>query len=54
MLYGFRIRKNFVKRFLNNVLLLESNINLHERNNIVQINTNKFPPFAKDGATNKL
>ncbi|EFN84585.1 hypothetical protein EAI_12489, partial [Harpegnathos saltator] len=31
--YGFRIWKNFAKIFSDMVLLLESNINLHERNN---------------------
>jgi len=30
-----RIWKNFAKRFSDTVLLLESNINLHERNNII-------------------
>ncbi|XP_071572277.1 uncharacterized protein [Temnothorax nylanderi] len=35
--YGFRIWKNFAKRFSDTVLLLESNINLHERNNIIKL-----------------
>ena len=35
--YGFRIWKNFAKRFSDIVLLLESNINLHERNNIIKL-----------------
>ena len=34
VVYGFSIWKNFAKRFSDIVLLLESNINLHERNNI--------------------
>jgi len=36
-IYGFRIWKNFAKRFLDTVLLLESNINLHEQNNIIKL-----------------
>ena len=35
--YGFRIWKNFTKRFSDTVLLLESNINLDERNNILKL-----------------
>ena len=37
--YSFRIWKNFAKRFSDVVLLLESftNINLHERNNIIKL-----------------
>jgi len=35
--YGFRIWKNFAKRFSDTVLLLESDINLHERNNIIKL-----------------
>jgi len=35
--YGFRIWKNFAKRFSVTVLLLKSNINLHERNNIIKL-----------------
>jgi len=35
--YGFRIWKNFAKRFSDIVLLLESDINLHERNNIIKL-----------------
>jgi len=34
-IYGFRIWKNFVKRFSDTVLLLESNINLHTINEII-------------------
>ncbi|KYM76487.1 hypothetical protein ALC53_13096 [Atta colombica] len=36
-IYGFRIWKNFAKRFSDIVLSLESNINLHERNNIIKL-----------------
>jgi len=35
--YEFRIWKNFAKRFSDTVLLLESDINLHERNNIIKL-----------------
>ena len=35
--YGFRIWKNFAKKFLDTVLLLENNINLHKRNNIIKL-----------------
>jgi len=35
--YGFRIWKNFAKRFSDTVLLLESDINLHERINIIKL-----------------
>ncbi|KYN45449.1 hypothetical protein ALC53_00007, partial [Atta colombica] len=31
--------KNFAKRFSDTVLLTESNINLHERNNIIKYNS---------------
>ncbi|KAG5320519.1 SETMR methyltransferase, partial [Acromyrmex heyeri] len=37
--YGFRIWKNFAKRFSDIILLLESNINLHERNNIIKLHS---------------
>jgi len=33
----FRIWKNFAKRFSDIVLLLKSNINLNERNNIIKL-----------------
>ena len=36
-IYRFRIWKSFAKRFSDIVLLLESNINLHERNNIIKL-----------------
>jgi len=37
VVYGFRIWKNFAKRFSDTVLLLESDINLHEQNNIIKL-----------------
>jgi len=36
--YGFRICKNFAKRFSDTVLLLESDVNLHEQNNTIKRN----------------
>jgi len=45
--YRFRIWKNFAKKgFQISILLLESNINLHERNNIlgVQLCFRRFFP----------
>jgi len=35
--YEFRIWKNFAKRFSDTVLILENNINLHERNSIIKL-----------------
>ena len=34
--YGFRVRKNYVRRFSDDVLLYEEDINLHLRNNIIK------------------
>ncbi|XP_067208309.1 uncharacterized protein [Linepithema humile] len=35
--YGFRIWKNFARRFSDTVLLLNYDINLHQRNNIIKL-----------------
>lgn len=35
--FGFRIWKNFVRHFSDSVLLLDSDINLHLRNNIIKL-----------------
>jgi len=35
--YGFRIWKNFVRTFSDRVLLLNYDINLHLRNNIIKL-----------------
>lgn len=35
--YGFRIWKNFAKKFSDIVVLLENDINLHQRNNIIKL-----------------
>lgn len=35
--YGFRIWKNFVRHFSDNVILLNYDINLHLRNNIIKL-----------------
>ena len=37
MFTDLEFEKNFAKRFSDTVLLLESNINLHERNNIIKL-----------------
>jgi len=44
--YEFRIWKNFAKRFSNIVLLLESNINLHEWNNIIKLQSLIYNQFV--------
>ena len=35
--YGFRVRKNYVRHFSDDVLLYEENINHHLRNNIIKL-----------------
>ena len=35
--YGFRVWKNYVRRFSDDVLLYEEDINLHLRNNIIKL-----------------
>ncbi|KAL6265900.1 hypothetical protein P5V15_002738 [Pogonomyrmex californicus] len=35
--YGFRLWENFVKNFSDTVLLLESDMNLYQRNNIIKL-----------------
>ena len=35
--YGFRVSKNYVRRFSDDVLLYEEDINLHLRNNIIKL-----------------
>ena len=35
--YGFRIWKNYVRHFLDSVILLENDLNLHIRNNIIKL-----------------
>lgn len=35
--YGFRVWKNFAKTFSDTVLLLENDINLYQRNNIIKL-----------------
>ena len=35
--YGFRFWKNFVRKFSDIVILLNYNVNLHERNNIIRM-----------------
>ena len=35
--YGFRIWKNFVRVFSDNVILLEQNVNLHSRNEVIKL-----------------
>lgn len=47
--YGFKIWKNFAKKFLDIVLLTGNNINLYKRNNIIKlqslIHNRKFPRY---------
>lgn len=35
--YGFRVWKNFVRRFSDNVILMDYDMNLHSRNNIIRL-----------------
>lgn len=35
--YGFRIWKNFVRTFSDNVMLMDHDMNLHVRNNIIKL-----------------
>jgi len=35
--FGFRIWKNFVQTFSDNVILQEKDINLHSRNDIIKL-----------------
>lgn len=35
--YGFRVWKNFVRRFSDNVILMDYDMNLHSRNNIIKL-----------------
>lgn len=44
--YGFRTWKNFVKHFSDNVLLIDQDLNLHIRNNIIKLQSLTHNQFS--------
>ena len=55
--FGFRIWKNFVRHFSDSVTLMNSDVNLHSRNNIIklqslvrnQLNSSRYINIFKQG-----